>query len=202
MITSISQLDLSKKYTYADYLTWQFEEVVELIRGKIFRMSPAPSPAHQWMSAELHYQIMDYLRDKKATCKAFAAPFDVRLPLPPQQQTPEKIDTVVQPDISIVCDLSKIDQQGCQGPPDWIIEILSKGTASKDLTEKYNLYEHAGVREYWIVHPDEQTIIPYRLDSEGTYQLLRKTPFVYPEKVPVGVLEGFAMDLGELFGGD
>lgn len=197
MITNIEDLDLSKRYTYADYLTWQFDEMVELIRGKVFRMSPAPSARHQWVSAELHYQIMGYLKGKP--CKAFAAPFDVRLPLPPDQQKTDKIDTVVQPDITVVCDRQKLDAQGCKGSPDWIIEILSSGTATKDLTDKYTLYQHAGVREYWIVHPSEQTVIPYRLDESGQYQLIRKTPFVREERVPVGIFPDFEIDLSEVF---
>ncbi len=197
MITDINQLDLTKKYTYADYLTWQFEEMVELIRGKVFRMSPAPNRFHQEVSSELHLIIGTYLRKKK--CKVYHAPFDVRLPLPPTQQKKKKIDTVIQPDISIICDLSKLDIQGCNGAPDWIIEILSKGTAQKDLKDKFEIYQHAGVREYWIVHPTEGTVLPYRLDETGKYQLFRQTPFTQEEVVPVGVFPGFEVDLGVVF---
>ena len=107
MITDINQLDLNKRYTYADYLTWQFDEMVELIRGKIFRMSPDPSMLHQNVSGNLYYIIRRYL--KKQPCKVFHAPFDVRLPLPPAYQRNDKLNTVVQPDISIVCDLDKLD---------------------------------------------------------------------------------------------
>ncbi len=172
MITDINQLDLNKRYTYADYLTWQFDERVELIRGKVFRMSPAPSMSHQWVSGELFFQIKTYL--KATSCQVFTTPFDVRLPLPPQHQLPEKTDTIVQPDISVICDLSKLDDRGCHGAPDWIIEILSKSTAPKDLTEKFDLYQHAGVREYWIIHPHEQTVLAYVLNAQGTYQLIRQ----------------------------
>ena len=197
MITDINQLDLDKRYTYADYLTWQFDEMVELIRGKVFRMSPAPSTGHQAISRNLTMQIGEYLEDKP--CQFFYAPFDVRLPLPPAKRSASKIDTVVQPDICIICDPSKIDDQGCNGAPNWIIEILSKGTAHKDLNEKFELYQHAGVQEYWVVHPSEQTVIPYRLDSEGQYQLIRKTPFVREEKIEVGVFPDFEMDLSVVF---
>ena len=197
MITNINQLDLNKKYTYADYLTWKFDDVVELIKGKIFRMSPAPSMAHQWISAELHFLIKIYLQKKQ--CKAFAAPFDVRLPLPHAEQQGEKINTVVQPDIAVVCDLSKLDYQGCNGAPDWIIEILSKSTSKKDLGEKFSIYQNAGVREYWVIHPMEETIIPYRLDKDGQYQLLRKTPFVKGEKIPVGIFPDLSINLEEIF---
>lgn len=197
-ITSIDQLDLNKKYTYADYLTWQFEEMVELIRGKVFRMSPAPGAYHQEVSSNLHGQIWTYL--KKKPCKVFAAPFDVVLPLPDNQQSNDKITTVVQPDISVLCDLSMIADGKCKGAPDWIIEILSKSTANKDVTEKFVLYQNAGVKEYWIVHPHEGTIMPYRLDESGQYQLVRKTPYVSGERVPVGVFKGFEIIVQEIFG--
>ncbi len=197
-ITSIDQLDLNKKYTYADYLTWQFEEMVELIRGKVFRMSPAPGAYHQEISGNLYGIIWTFLKGK--SCKAFPAPFDVVLPLPDNQQSNDKITTVVQPDICVLCDLSNIIDGKCKGAPDWVIEILSKSTANKDLTEKFVLYQSAGVKEYWIVHPHEGTILPYRLDESGEYQLVRKTPYVSGEKVPVGVFEGFEIIVQEVFG--
>jgi Uma2 family endonuclease len=198
MITDINQLDLSRSYTYADYLTWQFDERVELIRGKVVRMSPAPNTSHQSCSGNLYGIIWNYLQHKD--CKVFNAPFDVRLPLPPEQQSNKNIDTIVQPDISIICDLSKLDIQGCQGAPDWIIEILSPSTAQKDLTDKFDLYQHAGVQEYWVVHPSEATVIPYRLNTEGLYETLRPNPFVKGECVPSGLFPDFAVDLGEVFG--
>jgi len=198
MITDINQLDLNKRYTYADYLTWQFDDVVELIRGKIFKMSPAPSRLHQETSSNLHLIIGSYLRQK--SCKLYHAPFDVRLPLPPNQQSSNNIDTVVQPDICVVCDLDKLDDQGCNGAPDWVIEILSPSTSKKDLTEKYDIYQNAGVREYWIVHPNDQTVIPYRLDANGQYQLLRNTPFAKAESIPVGVFPDLVVELEEVFG--
>ncbi len=191
MVTDIKQLNPNKRYTYADYLTWRFDEMVELIRGKIVRMAPAPNMPHQWVSTELHFQIVEYLREKK--CRAFAAPFDVRL----KRQGRE--DTVVQPDLAIICDLSKLDQRGCKGAPDWIIEILSDSTSKKDLTDKFQIYQEVGVREYWVVHPTEGTVLPYRLDESGEYQLLRKTPFVKGEKVPVGIFPGFEIDLSDVF---
>ncbi|MFT5165637.1 MAG: Uma2 family endonuclease [Saprospiraceae bacterium] len=197
MITDINQLDLSKRYTYADYLTWQFDDMVELIGGKIFKMSPAPSRMHQEVSSNLSGIIWSYL--KKRPCKIFSAPFDVRLPLPPDQQKKQKIDTVVQPDICVICDIKKLDDHGCNGAPDWVIEILSPKTSQKDLTEKFDIYQHAGVREYWVVHPSECTVIPYRMDSEGQYQLLRKTPFVKGENVPVGVFSDLNISLNEVF---
>ena len=147
-------------------------------------MSPAPNTLHQSCSGNLYGLIWSFLRDK--SYKSFTAPFDVRLPLPPTQLTNDKIDTVVQPDLCVICDIEKLDSQGCNGAPDWIIEILSKGTAQKDLKDKFDIYQHAGVKEYWIVHPTEGTVLPYRLDETGSYQLFRQTPFTLEEVVPVG----------------
>ncbi len=196
MITRFEDLDLSKKYTYADYLTWQFSEMVELIRGRIFKMSPAPNLFHQEISANLFLKIGNYFNGKP--CKVFHAPFDVRLPLPPGKVKNEQIETVVQPDISVICDLSKLDIRGCLGAPDWIIEILSPATASKDLREKFELYEFAGVREYWIVHPHEHTLLVYQLDEHGKYQGAQR-PYVREDSVAVGAFPGFVMDLKDVF---
>lgn len=197
MITDINQLDLSKHYTYEDYLTWQFDEMVELIRGKVFKMSPAPNRVHQEVASNIHGLVWGYLLNKP--CKIFVAPFDVRLPLPPEKQKEDKIDTVVQPDICVVCDLSKLDQQGCNGAPDWIVEILSPATTKKDLTEKFELYQSALVQEYWIVHPSDGTVLTYFLDEQGIYQLTRNRPYIKGEKVPVQSLSGFEVDLEIVF---
>lgn len=197
MITDINQLDLNKRYTYADYLTWQFDEMVELIRGKIFRMSPAPNMEHQDLSGELYGRIWSFLREKP--CKVFHAPFDVRLPLPPTQQTEGKVDTVVQPDLCVVCDLAKLDRRGCQGPPDWVIEILSPSTAHKDLHEKFDLYQHAGIPEYWIVFPYERSIAVYHRNDEGLYQPIQPQPFTAPGEVTSLTLPELTINLGELF---
>lgn len=196
MITDINQLDLSKKYTYADYLTWQFDEVVELIRGKIFRMSPAPNRNHQRLSGHLYAKVFNYLENKK--CEIYHAPFDVRLPLPPHHVKDNKLDTVVQPDLSIICDLAKLDHQGCIGAPDWIIEILSPSTAHKDLREKFEVYEHAGVKEYWLMHPYEQTLLIYKLNDEGKY-IGEPRPFIKGDIVPVSIWDDFQINLGDIF---
>jgi len=198
MITDINQLDLSKQYTYADYVNWQFDELVELIRGKVVRMSPAPNTLHQSCSGNMYGLIWSYLRDK--SYQAFTAPFDVRISLPLTQQTDDKTNTVVQPDLCVICDVEKLDERGCNGAPDWVIEILSKGTAQKDLKDKFEIYQHAGVREYWIVHPTEGTVLPYRLDKDGKYQLLRQRPFTQEEVIPVGIFPEFELDLEIVFG--
>jgi Uma2 family endonuclease len=197
MITSLEKLDLNKKYTYADYLTWQLDEMVELIRGKVFKMSPAPSRLHQAVSSRLHISIGNYLLGNK--CEIYSAPFDVRLPLPSEKQNSDVIDTVVQPDLCVICDPDKLDDKGCNGAPEWIIEIISKSTAQKDLKDKFELYQSAGVREYWIVHPVESTVLPYFLNNEGNYELPRPNPFVDGEMVPVQTFKGLEVDLTEVF---
>ena len=193
MITDFNQLDLKKRYTYKDYLTWKFDTIVELIRGKIFRMSPAPNMAHQWVSGSLYYHIYGYLKGKE--CKVFSAPFDVRLPNPDD----DTLDTVVQPDIVVVCDPSKLDYRGCKGTPDWVVEILSKSTSQTDLIDKFELYQSVGVKEYWIVHPIEETVLPYLLDESGEYQLLRKTPFTRNETLQVSIFPDLEIELDEIF---
>ncbi len=192
---SVDDLDMNKHYTYADYLSWTFEETVELIRGKIFRMSPAPDRKHQKVSMNISGLIFNFLKGKK--CQAYAAPFDVRLPLPPNKKKNDQIDTVVQPDISVICDLSKLDDKGCLGAPDWIIEILSPSTSSKDLNEKFELYQFAGVREYCLIHPHEATLLIYRLEN-GKYKGFPK-PFTKGEKVKTLVFPEFELDLEEVF---
>ena len=193
IITDISQLDLNKKYSYADYLMWQFDEMVELIKGKIFRMSPAPNNNHQIISSNLHGEFYFYFRNKK--CRLYHAPFDVKLPIK-NKNADEEIHTVVQPDICIVCDLEKLDKRGCLGAPDLIVEISSKSTAQKDLTYKYEIYEQAGVKEYWIVKTEDQTLLIYTL-VDGVYQPSKL--FAKDEIVSPSLFEDFTLDLSEVF---
>lgn len=166
-ITKISQLDLSKQYTYADYITWRLAERVELIKGWLYKMSPAPKTEHQRISAELDYYIMNYFKTNKLDCSVFSAPFDVRL-VKNKGQANQEIDTVVQPDICIICDKEKLDERGCVGAPDLIVEILSPSTSKKDYNEKYFLYEENKVKEYWIANPDAKSIEVFAL-QEGKY---------------------------------
>ncbi len=140
-------LDLSKNYNYADYLTWNFKERLELIKGRIFKMSPAPKRRHQQLSIKFEELLLNFVRDKR--CEMYHAPFDVRFP-----QEDGKSITVVQPDICVICDKNKLDEKGCIGAPDLIIEIISSTTSKKDYKDKYALYQAEGVREYWIADPD------------------------------------------------
>ena len=160
-ITNINQLDpINGLYTYAEYLLWQFEERVELLKGKLFKMS-APSPAHQVVQSNLNIELGLYFRNQK--CQIYPAPFDVRLPA--KGETGDAIHTVVQPDLCVVCDRTKIDSRGCIGAPDLVIEIISPGNSKKELKQKFKLYEEAGVREYWVIHSTEEYVIVNVLEN-------------------------------------
>ncbi|WP_346236499.1 Uma2 family endonuclease [Niabella insulamsoli] len=167
MITDISQLDRNKKYSYADYLTWRFKETVELIKGRLFILSPAPASRHQKIASNLVTELSSFFKSHK--CHLFFAPFDVRLVK--NMSSDNEITTVVQPDICVICDGSKIDERGCLGAPDLIVEILSPYTAKKDMNEKFNLYEDNGVQEYWVVFPDTNAINQYFL-KDGKYEFI------------------------------
>lgn len=179
-------------YTYADYLTWEFEGMIELIKGRIFKQADAPQVNHQRISMKLSGTLYSFLQGKK--CEVFAAPFDVRLPVKSRKN--EDIDTVVQPDICVICDPEKIDELGCVGPPDLIIEILSPGNNKKEITYKYEVYEAAGVKEYWLIHPNECTLMVYTLVN-GRFQSSKLLTF--GDIVSSQAVEGFTLDLDKVF---
>ena len=189
----LSDLDFSKTYTYADYFNWRFDERLELIKGKIFKMSPAPSRSHQEISVAMTVKLVNYLKGKP--CKVYAAPFDVRLPRTSKEDT--AIYTVVQPDICVICDLSKLDDRGCVGAPDIVVEILSPGNNNKELRNKFEVYQEAGVKEYWIIHPSERTFLKYTLDRDGLFQPSKL--LVGGDEVTSEILPGFVLDLNEIF---
>lgn len=166
MITSFDQLDPTKQYTYADYLKWQFQERLELIKGYIYKMSPAPSRRHQAIIWNLTGQIWNHL--KGHPCKAYSAPFDVRLPVKDRKSNQE-ITTVLQPDICVICDLLKLDDKGCLGAPDLVIEVLSPGNSVREIDQKFNLYEESGVREYWVIYPEYGYVNIFLLDESGKF---------------------------------
>ena len=153
----------NKKFTYADYLTWPDNERWEIIDGVPYNMAPAPSRKHQRLMRDLCRPIINYLDDKD--CEIYFAPFDVRLT--EKYETDEETTSVVQPDIVIICDKDKLDDKGCKGAPDLVIEILSPSTAAKDIGEKFNLYERHKVKEYWIVYPNDEIVMVYKLDETG-----------------------------------
>ncbi len=189
-ITSLVQLDLNKRYTYADYLTWEVKERIELIKGKILKMAPAPNRKHQRISLLLERAIDQFLA--QMPCELYHAPFDVRLPLPLNKQSSERFDTVVQPDIVVVCDTSKLDEQGCNGAPELIIEILSPGNTQREMKDKFELYEAAGVQEYWLVDPIRETTILYHRNAEDRFVGTR--PFLAGDTIQSKVLEGFSIE--------
>lgn len=179
-------------YSYADYLRWTIEERFELIKGKVFRMSPAPSRLHQSLSMNISGLLWSYLRDKP--CRVYSAPFDVRLPR--KSKADKDVHNVVQPDICVICDPSKLDDKGCIGAPDITVEILSPGNNAKELKLKYELYEEFGVREYWVISPQDKTFLQYTL-HKGRFESSR---LMAPgDIVTSSVLPGFELDLEELF---
>ncbi len=197
MITDFNQLDLNKRYTYADYLTWVFDDRVELFKGWVKKMSPAPNMSHQRVSWNMSAEIAQYL--KNVTCSAFTAPFDVRLIgtlRSKDVRDPASIYTVVQPDICVICDRSKLDEKGCLGAPDWIIEIVSPGNTKKEIDDKFEIYKENGVREYWIVQPTDETITVFDLADEK--YAFRKI-YNNVDEASVGIFPGFEIDLKEVF---
>ena len=189
-------LDLQKRYTYADYLTWWDDQRRELIDGFIKLMSPAPRSAHARANANIFWELKSIVRRNKGKCEVFTAPFDVRFPK--QGETADdKIDTVVQPDICVICDLSKIDERGCCGAPDMIVEILSPSTNKKDITEKFDLYEASGVKEYWIVYPTENVIHAFLLQEDGKYG--KANVYEWTGKVPVHIFNDYPIDFDDIF---
>jgi Uma2 family endonuclease len=166
-ITSIDQLDPNGVYTYADYLTWKFEETVELIKGKIYRMA-APARRHQAISRDINGLF--YIHFQGKSCEFYAAPFDVRLFNKRKSLKANRdIYTVIQPDICVVCDLEKLDDKGCLGAPDLVVEILSPGNSKKEMVNKRDLYEENGVREYWIITPETEMLTQLILQNNGKY---------------------------------
>ncbi|MFZ2726837.1 MAG: Uma2 family endonuclease [Methylococcaceae bacterium] len=194
-ITQLSQLDLNSTYNYADYLTWYFPERVELIKGKIMAMSPAPNVKHQGISRNLTHYLSSFFYKKP--CRFFYAPFDVRLYNRKKSLLMSRdIYTVVQPDLCVICTPELLDKQGCNGAPEWIIEILSKGNSKREMNIKYELYAEAGVQEYWIVYPEQEAIHQFILNEQGQYLLKN----MYADKTAQSHLfPDLVMDLSEVF---
>jgi Uma2 family endonuclease len=178
-------------HIYADYLTWPEEARCELIDGAAYLMSPAPTLEHQEFAGEIYFQLRRALAGKP--CRAFIAPVDVRLPQ--GEETDEQVDTVVQPDVLVVCDASKLDRRGMRGAPDLVVEVLSPATAGHDQIRKRRVYERAGVREYWLVHPVDRVIAIYRLEN-GEYG--KPDVREMHEDTPVGILPGVSVAWEEL----
>ena len=181
------------RYTFADCLTWAENERIEIVNGEAFMMAP-PSSRHQEISFEIGRQLGNFLEGKR--CKVYPAPFGVRL-FEREGETPEDVDTMVEPDLSVVCDRSKIDKHGCKGAPDLVVEILSPSTQRHDQLVKLDLYQRAGVREYWIVDPENKTVRVLLQTGEGT--LWTHEVYRREDVAKVNVLEGCFIELSKVF---
>lgn len=196
---TLEELDLNGTYTYADYLKWNFEVIgipqrIELIKGKIFKMSPAQARKHQ-ESLRFIFSKLDRFLDK-SPCRLYTAPFDVRL-TPRKDDKRNKIHTIVQPDLCVICDLDKLDDAGCVGAPDLIVEILSPGNSRKEMKEKFEVYEENGVKEYWLVYPFDEYVMVYTLNEKGKF--IGSKPLVEGEFIQSTVLPGLEIEVGEVF---
>ena len=191
VITSISQLDPEGNYTYADYLMWKLEARVELLRGKIRQMS-APSRQHQGISIVFTRAFANALW--KSECKVYTAPFDVRLM---RLQNDLAVTTVVQPDICVICDPTKLDDRGCSGAPDLVVEILSPGNSRTEMKDKFELYQEAGVLEYWVVSPAEKIIHVWKLNNEGIFIGLQ--PKLEGDILTTTIVPNLFVDITEVF---
>ena len=183
-------------FSYGDYRQWQGDERWELIEGEALAMSPAPSRRHQQVVLGLAAQIKGFLDRVSGPCEVNIAPFDVRLPR--ADEADDDVMTVVQPDIAVVCDPSKLDDAGCRGVPDWMVEVLSPSTTVRDQVAKRDLYARHGVREYWIIHPTAHLLTRYRLDDSGS----RWRPTEVEEargQTSSAVLAGFEVDWRRVF---
>ena len=181
-----------ERYTYADLMAWDDGKRYELYGGKVVAMS-SPSDVHQEILSALHYHLYGFLRGKP--CTVYPAPFDVRL-FDTADDPPEESEYVLQPDLVVVCDKSKVDRYGVHGAPDMVVEVLSPSTQERDWGEKLALYRKAGVREYWIVDPAGRFVAVHVL-RDGKYG----APMFYTAlaKVPVSLWDGFSMDLSTVF---
>jgi len=179
-------------YTFADCLTWNEDERIEIINGEAIMMAP-PSSIHQKISMAISAQLYNFLEGKK--CEVYPAPFAVRL-FEQDEENPENVDTMVEPDISVICDKNKIDKRGCKGAPDMVVEILSPSTRRHDRLVKLGLYQKAGVREYWIVNPDEKTVQVFLQDS-GSLRLCEE--YGQNDVAKVNVLNGCFIELNRVF---
>jgi len=187
-----------QRYSYADYLTWTDDTMREIIDGVVYAFS-APLLRHAAATASFLGRAWTHINRRKGKCKIYTAPFDVRLPMN-GETADDKIYNVVQPDICVVCDPTKLDEKGCVGAPDLVVEVISPSTSRKDLNHKFFLYEKVGVNEYWVVYPNDKAVAVFLLQPNGKYDEGTTYELIYGKtKVPVQTLEGLVIDLEELF---
>lgn len=180
----------NRKYTYVDYLSWPEDERVEIIDGDSYLLA-APSRIHQKVLSELHRQIANFLVGKE--CEVYPAPFHVVLDLEGNTSNEEDIQNIFEPDITIVCDTSKLDDAGCKGTPDMIVEVISPSTARRDKIVKFNKYEQAGVKEYWIIEPQEKIVSVFTLQENLRYG--RPNLYTNEDQVKVTIFDDLIIDL-------
>lgn len=176
----------TKFYTEADYYNLPEDVRAELIEDNLVYNQAAPSRIHQTILMELSGTIRDYLKSKGGPCRVYPAPFAVKLR--------ENRKTIVEPDISVICDRNKLTDRGCTGAPDWIIEIVSPGNPSHDYILKLNLYANAGVREYWIVDPSREGVFVYWLEQEN----FKVETYTFQDKIKVNIYEDLYIDFASL----
>jgi Uma2 family endonuclease len=197
--TKVEEPESPLGFTYADYLTWNFKERIELIKGKIFKMSPAPTSSHQRILGNIYLTVGNFL--KKKSCKVFLAPVDVRLigkPFRKRKLRDDEITTVVQPDLIVVCDADKLaDIRYIDGAPDLVVEILSPGNTKTETKYKFDLYEENSVLEYWVVYPEYKQVYKYLLNENEEYG----KPVVYEagDNISSKVLKGLSFPVDEIF---
>ena len=170
----------SKTYTEEDYYNLPEDVRAELIDGQIYYMAP-PNTRHQRLVSDLHYQIRDFINRNSGTCEVFPAPFAVFLN--------ENDQNYVEPDISVICDKNKITDKGCNGAPDWVIEIVSPSSKQMDYYKKLFKYRTAGVREYWVVDPERNLVTVYDFEKDSMEE------YSFDKYVPVGIYEGFSVKI-------
>jgi len=191
-VQTLSDVDLSGVYSYANYFRWKIDERLELIKGKIFEMS-APSAYHQRYTGRIYAELYIFLKNHK--CEAFISPFDVRFPTKSKED--KDIYTVLQPDICVICDPDKIDRRGCIGAPDVVVEVLSPSNSKKELYYKFEVYQEHQVREYWIIHPDERCFLKYVLNEDGVF--IAGQPYTGDREFVSDILPGFRLNVEEIF---
>lgn len=185
---AIQQIN-NKVYTYYNYLNFPNDEFVEIIDGKIFAMSPAPSRIHQELIMEISAELRNYIKSNKGQCKVYPAPFDVVLINENENENDSK--NIVQPDISVICDKNKLNDKGCFGSPDMIVKIVSKFNPGNDYVKKLYLYEKYKVKEYWIVNPMKKNILVYTLTESGYNQ---PDLYTFNDKIKVNIFNNLEID--------
>jgi Uma2 family endonuclease len=176
--------DVNRKYTIEDYYALPDDARVELIDGSFYVME-APSAAHQTILGELYYVIKSFIKKNNGKCKVYLSPFDVRLD--------NDNKTMVQPDIIVVCEKSKVDGKRCNGAPDFLAEIVSPNSARLDYIKKLNKYLDAGVREYWIIDPYKNMVTVYSFEKENTPK-----NYMFSDQIPFGIFEGLNIDFRDI----